>query len=118
MKMPWLLIALLAPASGLLADEAHADELRVDGRSAQSTRASLSLMHHQLDQPEQIALATALLRIQLAEADRRPTAATTDAMEVLRTRINGLSYRQILQLGERSPARIEIITRPAADARP
>lgn len=118
MKMPWLLIALLAPATGLHADELRVDELRIDGRSAQSTRASLSLMHHQLDQPQQIALATALLRIQLADVDRLPPADGADAMEVLRTRIDGMSYQQIVQLGERSPARIEVITRPAADARP
>ena len=113
MKMPWLLLALLIPVHGRCVDE-----LRIDGHSAQSTRASLALMHQQLDQPQQIALATALLRIQLADVDRAPSAVGADAMDVLRTRIDGLSYRQILQLGERSPARIEVITRPASDARP
>lgn len=92
---------------------ALADETIVDGSSAASTKASVAKMQNKLPDNKKFNFHIALMQIQLSDVKSASEAIEANLhqslnFEVLAPKIDGLSYKGILELAEKSPTKATI----------
>jgi hypothetical protein len=99
------MIVLLTMLGGCASTSVHKDEKRIDGSSRTATSNSLKQLSESLPGYERCLLQAAILRIQLGDADTAKivNASPNENNDPLGAMINGMSYRQILDLSQRYP---------------
>jgi hypothetical protein len=107
-------ILLLSTALLTISCAGNNAPLTVDGTNAQTTEASLNKINKRLSDKKRLELTVALLRIQFSEAKSAfdvitpgQTSITTN-YNYLGSKLDGLTYKQILELAESSPTKAEI----------
>ena len=101
------LIALLSACATVKGD------FRVDGSSAESTRNGIETISNKLSMNERVNLMVALMAIQFSNvksahevvADKSLQNANYDNIG---SKINGLTYKEILELAKKSPTKVEV----------
>ena len=90
-----------------------AGELTINGETAESTQTSLSRMLASLDEQGRQVFVVALMRVQLSEVGSATEAIEAGLVqslnyELLGSKLDGLSYSEILELAEQSPTKASI----------
>lgn len=87
-------------------------EFKVDGSSAASTEKSLQKISRTLNDKQRVEFTIALIQIQLSETkgildllNNQPLQSTN--YQFLGTKLDGLTYAEILELAKQSPTQIE-----------
>ncbi len=98
-------IISLTTLGGCASSVVDGDVKRIDGSSRTATSNSLQQMSESLPNYERCLLKAAILRIQLGDADSAKivNAGQNGNSDPLGAMINGMSYRQILDLSQRYP---------------
>ncbi|MFN6264437.1 MAG: DUF6694 family lipoprotein [Chromatiaceae bacterium] len=105
----FLLVATLAACANTKAD------FRVDGSSATSTEKSVVKINRALNERQRLEFAVALMRIQLSDMNSVIDLLNNKSLQstnyaYLATKINGLTYQEIMDLAQKSEVKIETRT--------
>jgi hypothetical protein len=104
--MPFLLASILAACANTKAD------FKVDGSNAVTTEKSIIKINRVLTDKQRVEFALALMQIQLSEMKSVFDLLSNQSMQstnyaYLATKINGMTYQEIMDLAKQSPTRIE-----------
>ncbi len=107
--IPFLLVATLAACANTKAD------FRVDGSSATSTEKSVMKINRALSERQRLEFALALMRIQLSDMNSVIDLLNNKSLQStnyahLATKINGLTYQEIMDLAQKSEVKVETRT--------
>lgn len=104
--IPFVLAVSLAACANTKA------EFKVDGSSAASTEKSLQKISRSLNDKQRVEFTIALLQIQLSETKSVMDLLNNQSLQstnyqFLATKLDGLTYAEILELAKQSPTQIE-----------
>lgn len=106
------ILTLMFLACSITACASTKNDFKFDGSSIQSTQASIQSLQDQLSKNEQKEFMMALLAISLSETNGYEFIANAKKngyqlnLADIGTKINGLSYKEILALAESSPTKV------------